>query len=181
MAKLPFVVEPRLKPVIELVGSEDSGQIEIERKGHLSAGEKAFVSNGLASDPTSEMMFALMRRVAAKYTIDTEEAYQLIHGVLTGSSDDELAQKLRIDFTTEIGEITMAAVAGQSRGDFIKAYCMLLYRVDGSLSAQDVMEQHPDILADLVKLYNDEESKSTERLLEAVQASDTQSEEAAKK
>jgi hypothetical protein len=34
MAKLPFVVEPRLKPIIEEIGSEESGKIQIERRGY---------------------------------------------------------------------------------------------------------------------------------------------------
>ena len=29
MAKLPFVVEPRRKPIIELIGTEESGQFEM--------------------------------------------------------------------------------------------------------------------------------------------------------
>ena len=70
MAKLPFVVEPRLKPVTELVGTEDSGKIEIERRGFLSAGEKAFFSNGSQDSNVSELMIGLVRKVSSKYKLD---------------------------------------------------------------------------------------------------------------
>ena len=43
MAPLPFVVEPRRKPIVERVGNEESGVIEIERRGYLTTGEKTFV------------------------------------------------------------------------------------------------------------------------------------------
>ena len=168
MSKLPFVVEPRLKPIIEKIGSEDSGQIEVERRGYISAGEKAFISNGNSTDKTPEMVLSTVRRVAVKYKIDTKEAYDLVTGTITGEAN-KLSERLQKDFTTELGQITMSAISSNERTRFLKAFCMLLYRVDGSITADEAMALHPDLLDGLAALYDDEEARSVERLRSAVE------------
>jgi hypothetical protein len=45
--RLPFVVAPRLEPIVETVGTDESGKIEIIRRGHLTVAEKAFISAAL--------------------------------------------------------------------------------------------------------------------------------------
>ena len=47
---LPFVVQPRLAPVIEQVGNEESGIFEIERRGYLTVAEKAMVQQATQGD-----------------------------------------------------------------------------------------------------------------------------------
>jgi len=181
MSKLPFVVEPRLKPIIETIGSEESGQIEVERRGYISAGEKAFTSNGNSTDRTSEMVLSTVRRVSTKYKIDSKEAYELVTGTITGEVS-ELSEKLQKDFTTELGEIMMSAIASNERARFLKAFCILLYRVDGSITAEEAMTLHPDLLDGLAALYDEEEARSVERLRSAVEKEvENEVEDAAKK
>ena len=64
MAKLPFVVEPRRKPEIVTIGTEDSGTIEIVRKGYLTAGEKAFMQSQSSNDTVLRSLLSLAREVA---------------------------------------------------------------------------------------------------------------------
>jgi hypothetical protein len=168
MAKLPFVVEPRLKPILELVGSEDSGKIEIERRGFLSAGEKAFLSSGTQDDNVSELMLGLVRKVCSKYKLDIKDAYEVVAQVISGTPEDEqLAEEIRQGFSNEVTAVITSAVNSSARTSFLKAFCLLLYRVDATLDAEDVMEVHPDIIEDLVALYDDEEAKSIQRLVDA--------------
>ncbi len=169
MPKLPFVVEPRLKPITERVGSEESGQIEIERRGYLATGEKAFTSNASSSDKTSELILSTVRKVASKYKIDAQEAYQLVTGTITGSENGNLVEKIQKDFTSELGEIAMSASTSIERMKFIKAFCMVLYRVDATCTAEDIMQLHPDLLEGLAGLYDEEEARSIERLLESME------------
>jgi len=171
MSKLPFVVEPRLKPVTERVGSEESGLIEIERRGYLTAGEKAFTSSASSSDKTSEMILATVRQVASKYKIDPQEAYKLVTGTITGSENGKLVDRIQKDFTSELGEIALLASTSLERMKFIKAFCMVLYRIDATTTAEDMMDLHPDLLEGLAGLYGEEEARSTERLLESVKES----------
>jgi hypothetical protein len=168
MAKLPFVVEPRLKPIVELVGSEDSGKIEIQRRGFLSAGEKAFVSNGTQDDSVSELMLGLVRKVCSKYKLDIKDAYEVTAQVISGTPEDEqFAEEIRREFSDEVTAVITAAINSSARTSFVKAFCLLLYRVNAELTAEDVMEVHPDIIEGLVALYDDEEMKSVQRLVDA--------------
>lgn len=168
MSKLPFVVEPRLAPIQELIGSEESGQFYIERRGYLSAGEKAFIGSSMASDPTMAGVFASVRMIAKAEKLDIKDCYALISGLVTGTSEDPRAEEIGEKYREEINSLTAALMAAEQRRQFIQAYCMLLYRVDATYTADDAMKEHPDIMDDLSKLFQDEEAKSTERLLEAV-------------
>ena len=168
MAKLPFVVEPRLKPILEVIGTDDSGKIEIQRRGFLSAGEKAFVSNGTQNDDVSELMLNLVRKVCSKFKLDIKDAYEVTAQVISGVPEDEkLAEKIRQAFSEEVTAVITAAINSSARSSFLKAFCLLLYRVDAELTAEDVMDVHPDIIEGLVGLYDDEEAKSTQRLIDA--------------
>ena len=66
MANLPFVVQPRLKPVMEQVGSDLSGKIEIERRGYVTVSEKAFVQAATQGNDTQARLFSIVSKVAAE-------------------------------------------------------------------------------------------------------------------
>ena len=61
---LPFVVQPRLKPVIERIGSEESGVFEIERRGYLSVAEKAIAQQASGGDDSVRQLYVLAGRIA---------------------------------------------------------------------------------------------------------------------
>lgn len=165
MAKLPFVVEPRLKPIVELVGSEESGKIEIERRGYLSAGERAFVGSSMASSDTASSIISIVRQIAKQYKMDMQECYGMITNILTVGAEGEQATEIAAKYQEELTAITNAMIAQEQRAEVVKAYCMLLYRIDATMTAEDAMALHPDLLAGLAALYNDEERKSVERLV----------------
>ena len=74
LSKLPFVVAPRANSRIELLGTEVSGQIEIERKGYLTVGEKSFMANVNSQDDVLQSVMKLSRTVAKKYKLGQQEA-----------------------------------------------------------------------------------------------------------
>jgi len=84
MAKLPFVVQPRLKPIIETVGTEESGKIEIERRGFLSVAEKSMCQGMLQDSKGVNAVQAIARRIANGLAIDLVEALELVGKVLQG-------------------------------------------------------------------------------------------------
>lgn len=170
MAKLPFIVEPRLKPIIDKVGSEESGIIEIERRGYLTAGEKAFYSNATQSEDVSMSMMSLVRLVSKKYKLDSKTAYQVTSGIITGEEEEqysEIADQIKLEFSSEINAVIQLALSNSHRENLYKALCMLMYRVNAEIDADEVVGLHPDIIDQLVDLFNDEDSKSIERLQEA--------------
>ena len=162
LKKLPFVVAPRLEPILDLVGTEDSGQIEITRQGYLSVGEKAFMTNVETSDISVPMALTLTRKVAQKYEIDSNQAYQEVFAAATGR--DSAKYDVREHFNDEVDELLQALIAAEARKIMMKAYCLLMYRIDSEIEMNDVIELHPDIVTGLAELFDDEESKSIERL-----------------
>jgi hypothetical protein len=166
MAKLPFVVEPRLQPIIELIGSDESGKIQIERRGYLSAGEKAFMGASMAGDDTASAVVGVVRRIAKQFKMDMQECYKLVTDLLTTGAEGEIAEAITEQFGDDLELITRAMLAAEQRRGFVQAYCMLLYRVDANIKVEEAMELHGDIIQGLTALYVDEENRSTERLIE---------------
>lgn len=168
MSKLPFVVEPRRKPIVENVGTEESGQIAIERRGYLSSGEKAFVQQALSSDSASLQIINLARKVSSQNKITLDEAYNLcvsiLAGTAAGSKQAELAEKVEKELFEDFSELLKNLSSIQAKETLIKAFCLLQYRIDLDLSMSDVMDLHPDIISGLANLYDEEEARSTERM-----------------
>lgn len=170
VGKLPFVVEPRRKGELIQVGSEESGKIEIERKGYLTTGEKAFVQQTIGSDNGSHKIISLSRRVANVHKISLEEGYDMVINALANNSEIENKQhkkiinNIREDYDYELQEIVTSLNELQAKEALIIALCMLRYRIDLDITVADVLNLHPDIVSGLVDLYRYEENASTERI-----------------
>jgi hypothetical protein len=178
MANLPFVVKPRREPIIEVIGSEESGKLEIERRGYLSTGEKAFVQQVRQYDDASTDAVTLTRRVARKYSLGMDRAYRLIMQIISGAAglDEEgnntadaeenaLIDAIETEYAQELTAVVKALSASETREDIIFATCMLRYRVNEDIEINDVARQHPDLISALAKLYRDEEQRSIEAFL----------------
>lgn len=174
MAKLPFVVEPRLKPIVELIGTEESGKLEIERRGYLSAGERAFVGSSMASDDTASMVIGIVRKIARAYKMDMQECYSVVTEILTNGAAEGVQMQIAEEYREELNNLTRLMLAQDQRKELVQAYCMLLYRIDADLKVEDAMQLHPDLLRGLAELYADEEKKSVERLIEDTDADGTE-------
>lgn len=162
--RLPFIVEPRLKPRLEVVGTEESGQLEIERRGFLTAAEKAFVQAQGEEDTTTREMIQLTRTVGQKYKLDMQSAYELLTNVMQGDAKTKNEMNCAEQYQDEIADLLAKMASMGERKILVQALCMLVYRVDSEIDATTVMETHPDLLLALSDLYADEERRSTERL-----------------
>ena len=165
MAKLPFVVEPRLKPIIERIGNEDIGVIEIERRGYLTAAEKAFVQAQVGADDASREMMSLVRSVGSKYKVDFDTAYTLVQNAMQGIYEKK--RDIVADFPEKIDNLIEVLQGSQTRRTVATAYCMLIYRVDSTIKLDDMLESDIEIINGLAKLFNEEEARSVERLKES--------------
>ena len=164
MAKLPFVVAPRQEPVKVRVGSEVSGVIEIERKGFLTAGEKSFMQANTSNDLVLKNLLRMARSLASSKKIGVQEAYNLISHAIQNENDPESAEVWK-EYGEEMNQTLSAMMKQEATARVLKAFCMLLYRVDADIELEDVLSQHEDLIEGLVDLYDKEEKKSTERLL----------------
>jgi hypothetical protein len=173
MAKLPFVVEPRLKPIIEEIGSEESGKIQIERRGYLTSGEKAFFQQIKQSDQGTGKLIALSRKISRDLKIEMTKAYEVILRVLSGSSGEEpIDIRVENDYAEELAVILQDLTAGQTSDELVMAACLIRYRIDSEFQINEIMKLHPDIISGLAELYRDEDEKSVDRLMKDEETKD---------
>lgn len=164
---LPFVVQPRQKPIIETVGSDESGKIEIERRGYLTTGERAFVQQVQSFDDGSSEIVTVSRNVARKFNLGMDVAYKLVLKIISAFPADNPDEAERIDaiekaFAEELTSVVKGLAMGQVKQDLVYAACMLKYRVDQDFEIGEVGRLHPDLIEGLAALYRDEESRSLE-------------------
>jgi hypothetical protein len=167
MAKLPFVVEPRLKPVLDRVGNEDIGIFEIERRGYLSVQERNFVQQVEKSDDGTSAVIKLSRKISARFGIGLERAYSMaIASVSVADVDerDELQNLVDEEFADEISEMITSLSQMQAKSEMVQALCMLIHRIDADVTPNDLKEIHPELISELSKFYVDESNKSTEKI-----------------
>lgn len=185
MARLPFIVEPRLKSVIDRLGNEEIGIIEIERKGYLTVQERNFVQQIQRSDQGAGHVIKLSRSIASKYGISLERSYNVAMGCLGASMDEdqdqEYKEKAEVEFADEINITIQNLGAMQSQSEMVEALCMIINRINSDFNPNDLKEIHPDLVAELSNLYKDELNKSTDRIKELHDQADVSVEEVEKK
>jgi 5'-3' exonuclease len=169
MVRLPFVVEPRLKPILERIGNEEVGVFEIERRGYLSVQERNFVQQIEKSDDGTSAVIKLSRKISAGLGIGLERAYNIAIASISiseGSGRDEYQDRVDEEFAEDITEMITSLSQMQAKGEMVQALCMLIHRIDSSITPNDLKDIHPDLITELSKLYTDESNKSTERIKE---------------
>lgn len=168
--KLPFVVAPRLQPIKELIGSEDSGQIEIERRGYLTVAEKNFTQGALAGDDSISAMHALASKIARKEKKDQAT-------VMVDFSRNEAPYLEK--YASEVSSVLVGMLAYQEKFKIVAGTSLLLSRISAEWSIEDTIELHPDILDGLVKLYEEEDRKCIDKLVAESDTNDADKVEAA--
>ena len=153
---LPFVVQPRLKPIKEQIGTEESGIIEIERKGYLTVAEKAIVQGASTGDASLRQMYSLAGRIAREVGRQQGEVAQ---DVIKSPLPEYLEP-----WNEEIAECLMSMVEFQERSSIIQATALIMCRIDTSWTIEQTMDLHPDLLTELALLYVDEDNKSLDAL-----------------
>jgi hypothetical protein len=171
MARLPFVVEPKRKPIIERIGTEESGLVEIERYGYLTTGEKSFVQQVQQFDNGSTEIITVSRLVARKFALGMDRAYQLVVAIISGSQvkqeDQELVNQIEEEFADHLTGVIKGLTAGQAREELVFAACLIRYRIDPSFEVDQVSKVHPDIITGLANLYREEEARSVKAFEQA--------------
>lgn len=163
MVKLPFVVEPRRKPIMAKIGTEESGIIEVERRGYLTTGEKSFVQQVQQHDNGTSEIVTLSRQIARKFSLGMDRAYQLVLMIISGVTENEpaeLVNEIEAEFANELTEVVKGLALSKSREELVMAACMLQYRIDSNFEINDIATVHPDIIEGLANLYRQEEVRS---------------------
>lgn len=151
--ELPFVVKPRRELPNYKVGTEESGVMEIARKGYLSVGEKSFFQGATAGDETIGKLHALVRKICSETDLPYTEVFDQIQNpenpVLEPYRDSLLGMML--DMQTF-----------QTRQEIVAATALLMSRINADWTVQDTLELHPDIITGLYDFYQLEDKRSIE-------------------
>jgi hypothetical protein len=163
MAKLPFVVAPRVKPEMIEIGNQDTcGTIKIERRGYVTAGEKAFISAQLAEDNSTNLVLSLSREAATYFKVDVQTAYEAVVDCFGDFSDNPLTVKIQKKYKEEVSALFGSMIATDERRRLMEAYCMILYRINGDFSADELFELDPELIKALSDHYRSEDGRTNE-------------------
>lgn len=153
---LPFVVRPRFQPIIEQIGSEDSGIIEIERRGYLTVAEKAMVQSGMENENVIKDIYTLgsaISRETGKPQADVVKDFSV------QPLPDYLSR-----WEEEITKSFVAMIAYQERIGMVQATALIISRIDEKWHIDQTLELHPDLITALSDFYIDEENRCTDSL-----------------
>lgn len=153
--KLPFVVEPRRQPITELVGTEESGKIEILRRGYLTVAEKSFIQQAMGGDSPILALHRLAGKVATSSGKTPVE-------VLETFGRGEISNPIFDDVAGELLDVMDSMKVYEGRKHLAAATGLLMYRHDQAWTIEDTLELHPDLVEGLFNLYVKEEIGSLE-------------------
>lgn len=159
MAKLPFIVEPKSKPVLMKIGNDEIGIFEIERRGYLTVSEKTFVDSFTQSSGILKDIVKISNQVSLSMKMGRDEAYNLVVRVLSGNTETKNEKAVAEKFEVEIAEMTSNMADMQSKRALAVATILLQSRVDSEWEFQDTLTLEPQIVEELCSLYDLEESK----------------------
>ena len=152
---LPFVVQPRLQPIMERIGTEESGIIEIKRQGYLSVAEKTMVERATADMSDSADLFETVRTIAVAEGRSVSEVFDELQ---QAQSDSPLLEK----YAMQIATASSTAQNQQRKIQIVAATALLLCRIDSEWTVEQSMDLHPDLLEGLHQLYLEEDARSLE-------------------
>jgi hypothetical protein len=161
MAKLPFVVQPKRNIEVIQIGDEESGIIEIERKGYLSVAEKAFVDSFMQGSDGVSYIVQLANRLSRELKVAPEKAYLAITEAMAGKLDSKVAVTVNENYGQELSVATAKMSDSMQRRAIAAATILLQTRVNHEWTVDDTLGLDPIILDDLSKLYDREENKET--------------------
>ena len=158
--KLPFVVQPKYPPKKVLIGSEVSGQFEIERRGYLSVQEKSFVQMAMREMGNSAMM-KVVRSIAKAEGKKQQQIIDDLQSYKPGEVESYLD-----NYGDELLELSQEMEQSSSMQKMAQSTALLMSRHDSSWEFNDTLELHPDLVDDLAKLYLEEDLKSVKDLVD---------------
>jgi len=163
---LPFVVQPRLQPITERIGTEESGVIEIERKGYLTVAEKTIVDQASSDMSEANEMLEAVRVIAVAEKRPVAEIFEELQ-------DTEKSGDLLQKYAAQIATASASAQNQQRKIEIIATTALIICRIDPRWTVEQSMDLHPDLLAGLYALYQDEDKRSLEAFEAAGPANNT--------
>ena len=153
-AKLPFLVEPKRQPIMERLGNEETGVVELPRKGYLTVAEKSFVQQGTSGDSAILAMQRLAATVAKKTGKQVQE-------VINAMSQGDFGEGFD-GYEEELEKVLGGLSATEARTKIIAVTCLVLFRASDEWTVEDTVALHPDLVDEIYMLYLEEDKRSLE-------------------
>lgn len=159
MAVLPFVVQPKKNTEKVLVGNEEVGIIEIERKGYLTVAEKSFVESITQGSDGVSSMVLFANKIAAAHKTSPEKAYVAITSAMSGDASTKLASLIIDTYPEELAGVTAKLTESMQRRQIAAVTILLKTRVSDEWTIEDTMTLDPELLAGIAEVYDKEEQR----------------------
>lgn len=160
MAKLPFVVAPKVQKKNVRLGNEELGIIEIEKRNYLSVAEKSFVDAVTQSGDGVASIVKLANKASRIKKITVEKAYTLIIQIMSGQVDGKVSEELANEFSDEISTIQTQMVESMSRKAIAATTILIQSRINPEWQIEDTMTLQPELLQIFADFYDSEEQKT---------------------
>lgn len=155
--KLPFVVQPKSKTSLVRLGSEKSGQIEVEKRGYLTVGEKALVQEAMQSfDSGTTALYQTVNEIAGANNKTAEE----VLGDITKAPMPEYMNPWISEIREAMGLIDVASLKRQ----VVHASAILVSRVDSEWEVEDTMKLDEELVEALSNFYLQEDNDAINEL-----------------
>lgn len=159
MARLPFIVEPKARPIKIKIGNEDVGIFEIERRGYLSVAEKSFVESFTSSSGSLREIVKVSNNISNTNKVSREQAYRSLMNVMSGAIESKLEKDVASKFADEIAELTALMADVQAKRMLAISTILLQSRVAPEWTLDDTLDLDQETLEQLTELYDQEEAK----------------------
>jgi hypothetical protein len=161
MKGLPFLIQPKKKFEPYRLGTEDTGFLEIERRGYLTVSEKAFVDAVTQSSDGVASMIRLANRASGKYGVTVEAAYTGVMAAMGQGAKTKLSTNIQQDFADDISEVISAMTDAAQKRSIACATILIQSRINKDWSVDDTLEMDPELLEEFVRFYDMEDQRDS--------------------
>lgn len=156
MATLPFVVQPKKNIEKIQIGDDESGVLEIVKKGYLTVAEKSFVDNVMQGSDTVSSIVLLANKISRDKKVSSEKAYLAISRIISSQGSGGLDEIISEEYSTDISSLTGRMAEAMARRNIAAATILIQTRVNHEWSVEDTLGLHPKLVEELVALYEEE-------------------------
>lgn len=156
--KLPFIVQPRLAFEKEILGTDESGKIEVERRGYLTVGEKALTQQATKDFTSVVDLYSLVGRIAEEEDKDPK--------VVLSDFSAVPSPPYLTNWSSELTECMQSVGIENTKRRMIYATAILISRVDSGWEVDDTMSLNSDLVEALAGFYEREDNGAVEELSE---------------
>ena len=167
MAKLPFVVAPKIKSEIVKLGNENVGIVEIEKRGYLTVAEKSFVDSVMQGSDAITNIVKLANKVSRKKKMQVEKVYNIILQIVSGNSESGTASTISDEYSDEIAKIQSEMIESVQRKAIAATTVLVQSRINPEWQIEDTLNLQPELIAYFSDFYDNEDLGSSSGEVEA--------------